>query len=71
MRAKQIEIICYTDDAVRDKIRNICEIQDVIRWLRIRRQAWRNHVNKMDELAKVAKTERPNTLESSRRLPRY
>ncbi|KAH0954500.1 hypothetical protein HN011_012000 [Eciton burchellii] len=46
-----------------DTIRNTCEIQDVITWARIRRRAWRDHVNRMDDnrLAKIAKNGKPNT----------
>jgi hypothetical protein len=45
---------CITGNTLRDRIRdedicNICEIQDIVRWAKIRRQAWRNHVNKMDD----------------------
>jgi len=48
---------CITGNTLRDRIRNIYEIQDVIRWLRIRRQVWRDHVNGVDDnqLAKIAK----------------
>ncbi|KAH0955250.1 hypothetical protein HN011_000030 [Eciton burchellii] len=59
---------CITGNTLRDRIhsedvRNICEIQDVIRWTRIRRRAWREHVNRIDDnrLAKIAKNGKPNT----------
>jgi len=40
-----------------DGIRNIREIQNVIRWARIRRRARRDHVNGMDDnqFTKIAK----------------
>jgi hypothetical protein len=60
---------CITDDNIlRDRIRNgtdirnICGIQAVIRWTRISRRAWRDHVNRMNDnrLAKIAKIGKPN-----------
>lgn len=46
-----------------EEIREICEIQDVVRWARNRRREWRDHVNRMpdDRLAKIVKDKRPNT----------
>jgi hypothetical protein len=36
-------------DRVRnDKIREMCDVQDVVRWGRQRRRFWRDHVNRMD-----------------------
>jgi hypothetical protein len=59
---------CIAGNILRDRILyenicNICEIQDVIRWTRIRREAWRDHVNGMDDnrLAKIAENRIPNT----------
>jgi len=52
---------CITNNSLnrtRDEdIRNIREIQDDIRWARIRRCAWRDHVKRMDDerLAKIAR----------------
>jgi len=53
-----------TDNTLRDKIRNedICTIQNVTRWARIRKRIWRDHVNKMNDnqLAKIARNGKPN-----------
>jgi hypothetical protein len=53
---------CISGDILRDRTRNedirdICEIQDITRWARVRRRAWREHVNRTDDnrLAKIAK----------------
>jgi len=47
------------DEFRNEEIRNICEIQTVTRWSRIRRRAWREHVNKTIT-AKMAKNGKPN-----------
>jgi len=46
-----------------EDIRSICEIQDATRWIRIRRRASRDHVNRMDDnrLAGISKNGKPNT----------
>jgi len=42
-------------------LHNICDIQDVIKWAKIRRRAWRDRVNRMDaNLAKIAKNGKSN-----------
>ncbi|XP_055382972.1 uncharacterized protein LOC129613079 [Condylostylus longicornis] len=45
-----------TDKKHSNDIRNICGIQNIVRWSRYRRRYWKDHVNKMeeDQLAKVA-----------------
>ncbi|XP_044760217.1 uncharacterized protein LOC123317675 [Coccinella septempunctata] len=54
-----------------EEIREICDIQDVVRWARKRRRAWRDHVDRMSDerLAKIAKEERPNTSRPPGRPP--
>jgi len=48
-----------------ENIRNICEIQNIIRWIRIKRGTWRNYVNRMDDrLAKTIKNRKSNSLRS-------
>ncbi|XP_055389920.1 uncharacterized protein LOC129618916 [Condylostylus longicornis] len=49
--------------SLRDKkrssdIRNMCGVQDIVRWTRSRRRNWRDHVHRMNEnrLAKIAMT---------------
>jgi len=52
-----------TGDALRDRIRNIrniCEIQDVMRWARIRRRTWKHHAKRMDDKS-LAKNGKPNS----------
>jgi hypothetical protein len=49
-----------TGDILLDIIRNednLCEIQDVIRWIGIRKRAWGDHINEIHDnrLAKIAK----------------
>lgn len=46
-----------------EEVREMCEVQDVVRWARGRRREWRDHVNRMpnDRLAKIAKDKKPNT----------
>jgi hypothetical protein len=46
-----------------EDICSICEVQDITRRVRIRRRAWRDHVNRMDDnwLVKIAKNGKPNT----------
>mgnify|MGYP006948248671 FL=1 len=53
-------------------IREQCNIQDIVRWSRQRRREWRDHVNRMDDekLAKIAMSEKPNTLRQSGRPPK-
>jgi len=47
-----------TGDALRDRIRNIrniCEIQDVMRWARIRRRTWKTVPGHLDKKIKKKK----------------
>ncbi|XP_045462511.1 uncharacterized protein LOC123672460 [Harmonia axyridis] len=55
-----------------EEIRDICGIQDVVRWARIRRRNWRDHVDRMPDnrLPKIAKTKRPNTARLPGRPPK-
>lgn len=51
-------------DRVRsERIRETCNIQDVVRWTRDRRRRWRDHVERMGEgrLARAVQTQRPAT----------
>ncbi|XP_045462678.1 uncharacterized protein LOC123672567 [Harmonia axyridis] len=54
-----------------EEIREISDIQDVVRWARKRRRAWRDHVDRMsdDRLAKIAQEEKPNTSRPPGRPP--
>lgn len=54
-----------------EEIREICDIQDVVRWARNRRREWRDHVDRMsdDRLAKIAKEKKPNTSRPPGRPP--
>jgi len=51
LRTREMSTLRYsTGNILRDGIldrdtRNICEMQDIIRWTRIRRRAWRDHEN--------------------------
>jgi len=55
LRTREMSTLRYsTGNILRDGIldrdtRNICEMQDIIRWTRIRRRAWRDHVAKIAE----------------------
>jgi len=54
----------HSTNFIRDKdIRSICEIQDVTRWVKIRKRAWRDHENRMDDnkFAKIAKNGKGNS----------
>ena len=44
-----------------DEIRQICEVEDVVKWSRTRRKEWNRHVLRMDDwrIAKAALTGRP------------
>ncbi|XP_045482792.1 uncharacterized protein LOC123686601 [Harmonia axyridis] len=55
-----------------EEIREICGLQDVVRWARIRRRHWRDHVDRMPDnrLPKIAKTEKPNTSRLPGRPPK-
>jgi len=68
LRTREMSTLRYsTGNILRDGIldrdtRNICEMQDIIRWTRIRRRAWRDHgetINRMDDnqLAKIAENQ--------------
>jgi len=55
---------CITGNTLRDGTRNedvcnICGIQDVIRWTRISRRAWRNRKQDNIRLAKIARNGKP------------
>jgi len=75
LKTREMRILRYNTGNIRDRIldrdtRNICEMQDVIRWIRIRRRAWRDHVNGMDDnqLAKITENGKSKTPE---RLPKH
>jgi len=66
--ARTTEIRTFECNTRRDRIRNedvrkICEVQDVIRWARIRRPCKQDN-----RLAKVAKSGKPNTIEMARAI---
>jgi len=54
----------------RDKVRNEQikdrDIQDIVRWIEVRRRGWRNHMERMDseKLAKRATTQKPQSTHS-------
>lgn len=55
-----------------EEIREICEVQDIVRWSRNRRRGWRDHVSRMpnDRLVKIAREKRPNTPRPPGRPPK-
>lgn len=55
-----------------EEIRNKCNTEDIVRWSRMRRREWNNHVERMsdDRLAKIARKERPNTTRPIGRPPK-
>jgi len=63
---------CIIGNTLWHGIRNVCEIQDVTKWARIRKRAWTAGINRMDDnqLAKIAKTEKSNTPRPPGRLPK-
>jgi hypothetical protein len=52
-----------------EDISNICEIRDIIRRVEVRRRAWRDHVNKMDDnrLTKITENGKPDLPRSAGR----
>jgi len=74
LRTTEMRTLGYiTGDTLRDRIyneniRNICEIQDIIRCPE--RRAWRDHVNRMHDttLAKIAKNGKSNNWMASKTL---
>ena len=55
-----------------DEIRQICDVQDVIKWSRKRRKEWNRHVLRMGDqrLAKMALRGKPSTTRPPRRPPK-
>ena len=55
-----------------DEIRQQCEVEDVVRWIRTRRRGWRDHVDRMadDRIAKIAKNSRPLNVRPPGRPPK-
>lgn len=78
LRATEMKTLrSITGKTLRDRekssdIRALCDIQDVVRWARSRRRAWRDHVDRMadDRLAKQAKEGKPNTRRPIGRPPK-
>lgn len=55
-----------------EEIRNICGVQDIVRWGRNRRRLWNSHVDRMNEerIAKIARDGTPGTRRPIGRPPK-
>lgn len=55
-----------------EDIRQQCEVEDIVRWVRARRRERGDHVNRMadDRIAKIVKKSRPNKGRTPGRPPR-
>jgi hypothetical protein len=49
-----------------DQLRQLSEIQDIIKWANVRRKEWDGHVERMEDsrLAKIARDNRPKGVRS-------
>lgn len=69
---RAIRRVSLQDRMRSNEIREELKVQDVVRWTRIRRRAWRDHVDRAEEnqLIKWAKNTRPNKVRPLGRPPK-
>lgn len=73
MRAlRSIIRVTLRDKIKSETIRETCGIQDVVRWARVRRRCWRDHVERMsnERIANMVMTQKPNTRRHLGRSPK-
>lgn len=54
------------------RIREMCDVQDIVKWTRTRSRKWRDHVGRMDQdrLARLTMMQKPNTRRPQGRPPK-